>query len=94
MRFTISAQALNRGGDTSWYNGITCLPSRSKQLKISIQPSLSEASCSSVSDYVPHGAGKLFLVTTEDVWRLHGHKIADQIRAEESRNSFLRGWRG
>ncbi|MBC8167424.1 MAG: 3-dehydroquinate synthase [Bryobacteraceae bacterium] len=26
-------------------------------------------------EFLPPGAGKLFLTTTEDVWRLHGHKI-------------------
>ncbi|MBV9265774.1 MAG: 3-dehydroquinate synthase [Acidobacteriaceae bacterium] len=32
-----------------------------------------------VKEYVPEKAGKLFLVTTEDVWRLHGSVVQQQF---------------
>jgi 3-dehydroquinate synthase len=32
-----------------------------------------------IRDYVPAKAGKVFLVTTEDVWKLHGATVNDQL---------------
>lgn len=32
-----------------------------------------------VEEYVPRDTGKVFIVTTEDVWRLHGEKIRAQF---------------
>jgi 3-dehydroquinate synthase len=32
-----------------------------------------------VAEFVPERAGKLFVVTTEDVWRLHGEKLRAQF---------------
>ncbi len=32
-----------------------------------------------VQDYIPHNAGKVFLISTEDVWQLHGSAIRRAI---------------
>ncbi len=31
------------------------------------------------SEFLPPGAGTVFVVTTEDVWRLHGERLADSL---------------
>ncbi len=33
-----------------------------------------------VSEYIPAAAGKRFVITTEDVWRLHGRVLQEQFR--------------
>lgn len=38
-----------------------------------------------VSDFVPGGAGTLFAVTTEDVWKLHGSALASQFTPQKMR---------
>jgi 3-dehydroquinate synthase len=35
-----------------------------------------------LQDFIPQTAGKLFIVTTEDVWRLHGAVIEHQLNRE------------
>jgi len=35
-----------------------------------------------MSEFIPPRAGKLFVVTTEDVWRLHGEKVKPQFPAK------------
>jgi 3-dehydroquinate synthase len=32
-----------------------------------------------IADFIPERAGKLFVVTTDDVWRLHGEKLKKQF---------------
>jgi 3-dehydroquinate synthase len=44
-----------------------------------------------VRDFVPGNAGKLFLVTTEDVWQLHGSTVQEQFRAGELNVLFFPG---
>jgi 3-dehydroquinate synthase len=33
----------------------------------------------SVAEFIPRGSGKVFAVTTEDVWKLHGSILASQV---------------
>jgi 3-dehydroquinate synthase len=35
-----------------------------------------------VSEFIPEAAGKLFLVTTPDVWDLHGRQLQGQLKAD------------
>lgn len=42
-------------------------------------------------DFVPRQTGKVFVVTTEDVWRLHGAPFASQFREREVEVLFLPG---
>jgi 3-dehydroquinate synthase len=44
-----------------------------------------------IRDFLPQNAGKLFLVTTEDVWRLHGSKIRAQFGNGELTVLFFPG---
>ncbi len=43
------------------------------------------------SQFMPADAGKLFIVTTEDVWRLHGHTIRAQFKPERMTTLFFPG---
>ncbi len=42
-------------------------------------------------EFIPPNAGKLFTVTTEDVWRLHGHTIQAQFKPEKMKTLFFQG---
>jgi len=44
-----------------------------------------------VSEFVPLKAGKLFIVTTEDVWALHGSAIRPQLDANRVTTLFFPG---
>lgn len=44
-----------------------------------------------VSHYIPPRAGKLFTVTTEDVWKLHGDVLAGQFPPEKLNVLFFPG---
>jgi 3-dehydroquinate synthase len=44
-----------------------------------------------VSQFVPRTAGKLFVVTTEDVWRLHGTPLKEQFGTEKMDVLFFPG---
>jgi 3-dehydroquinate synthase len=44
-----------------------------------------------VRDFLPKNAGKPFLVTTEDVWQLHGSKVRAQFGNEELTVLFFPG---
>ena len=44
-----------------------------------------------VRDFLPEDADKLFLVTTEDVWQLHGSKVRAQFGASELTVLFFPG---
>lgn len=44
-----------------------------------------------VSQYVPAKTGKCFIVTTEDVWRLHGGAFASQFAGREHHVLFFAG---
>jgi 3-dehydroquinate synthase len=44
-----------------------------------------------VHEYVPARTGKIFVVTTEDVWRLHGATLAGQLSAHEHAILFFEG---
>ena len=35
-----------------------------------------------VSEFIPGSVGKAFIVTTEDVWRLHGQQVEDALKHE------------
>jgi 3-dehydroquinate synthase len=43
------------------------------------------------SRYVPEAAGKVFVITTEDVWRLHGHVLQPQFPEAKLRVLFFPG---
>ena len=34
------------------------------------------------ADFIPQRAGKLFIISTEDVWRLHGQVLEQQLKSE------------
>jgi 3-dehydroquinate synthase len=45
----------------------------------------------SIKEFIPKKAGKVFLVTTEDVWKLHGHKVEPQFLPDELNVLFFPG---
>ncbi len=44
-----------------------------------------------VADHVPPSAGRLFVVTTEDVWRLHGAALAAGLKGRDFTPLFFTG---
>lgn len=65
---------------TTWYNGY--MPS------FSVHTAACEYSCvvergalRRVAESLPKKAGRIFVVTTEDVWRLHGKALSDSLAA-------------
>ncbi len=44
-----------------------------------------------VREFIPKKIGKVFVVTTEDVWRLHGESVASQFREQEFSVLFFPG---
>jgi len=44
-----------------------------------------------VRDYIPARTGKIFVVTTEDVWRLHGAVLETQLSGHEHATLFFAG---
>jgi 3-dehydroquinate synthase len=44
-----------------------------------------------IKDYIPKKAGKVFLVTTEDVWKVHGDKVEAQLLPNELNVLFFPG---
>lgn len=44
-----------------------------------------------VSRFIPEGAGRLFVVTTEDVWKLHGQRLEEQFPAGKLNVLFFPG---
>jgi 3-dehydroquinate synthase len=44
-----------------------------------------------VEEYIPAHSGKLFIVTTEDVWRLHGATLEAQLRGHDHATLFFAG---
>jgi len=44
-----------------------------------------------VSEFIPEAAGKLFVVTTHDVWMLHGKRIEAQLRQDHEVLFFAGG---
>jgi 3-dehydroquinate synthase len=44
-----------------------------------------------IADFIPADAGKLFLVSTEDVWRLYGKQVEAQIRRDHDVLFFAGG---
>ncbi len=43
------------------------------------------------AEFIPPGTGKLFVVTTEDVWRLHGAKLRAQFAGNAPHTLFFPG---
>ena len=44
-----------------------------------------------VREYIPKGTGKIFVVTTEDVWRLHGATLEEQLAGHAHATLFFAG---
>lgn len=44
-----------------------------------------------VSEYIPRSAGKLFVVTTNDVWQLYGSRLQEQLKQHDSTVLFFTG---
>ncbi len=44
-----------------------------------------------VREFIPERSGKLFVVTTEEVWQLHGQKLEQQFTGKDLSVLFLRG---
>src|SRR5277367_1938988 len=44
-----------------------------------------------LSEYIPARAGKVFFITTEDVWKLHGHLLAGAAEDHPSEILFFPG---
>jgi 3-dehydroquinate synthase len=44
-----------------------------------------------IAEFIPPHAGKLFVVTTEDVWRLHGEKLQGQFASQPFEVLFFPG---
>ena len=65
---------------TTWYND--CMPSYFVETPACRYPVLVErGGLANVRQYIPKGAGKVFLISTEDVWQLHGETLARAIGA-------------
>jgi 3-dehydroquinate synthase len=44
-----------------------------------------------VREYIPKGTGKIFVVSTEDVWRLHGATLEEQLAGHAHATLFFAG---
>ena len=44
-----------------------------------------------IAEFIPARAGRLFVVTTEDVWRLHGEKLKGQFGGKSPEVLFFPG---
>jgi len=44
-----------------------------------------------IAEFIPPRAGKLFIVTTDDVWRLHGEKMRSQLAGKSLEVLFFPG---
>ncbi len=44
-----------------------------------------------VLEFIPAGSGKLFVVTTHEVWQLHGHKLEPQFSGKDWKVLFFPG---
>lgn len=44
-----------------------------------------------IRDYLPARRGKLFLITTEDVWKLHGKLVREQFQPDEFHVLYFEG---
>lgn len=47
-----------------------------------------------VHEFIPASAGKLFLVTTQDVWKLYGNQVSQSLRQRDHHVLFFPGGEG
>lgn len=86
----ISFQCLGERQITTWYNG--CMPTFAVRTAQCTYPAIVErGSLGTLTEHLPPGSGKLFVVTTGDVWNLHGSRIAGGLREREHHVLFLPG---
>ena len=65
-----------------WYND--CMPSYFVETPHCRYPILVErGGLANVREYIPERAGKVFLISTEDVWKLHGERLATSLGQPE-----------
>src|SRR5580704_10703098 len=68
----LSGTASGKAAIITWYND--CMPSFAVETPQRRYPILVERGClARLDEHIPARAGKVFFVTTEDVWKLHGH---------------------
>ena len=73
-----------------WYNFF--MPSFVVETKQRSYPVVVEGtSISKLAEYIPETAGKIFVVTTEDVWQLHGEKIGAALKDRQYQILFFPG---
>src|SRR5579872_2849616 len=76
-----SPQRGNRAGcrQTTWYND--CMPSYVVETPQRCYPILVDRGAfSKLRDHIPPRAGKVFFVSTQDVWHLHGETLLSSVR--------------
>ena len=68
--------------EPTWYND--CMPSYFVETPRCRYPVLvKRGGLANVREYIPQRAGKVFLISTEDVWKLHGEALGPQLGASE-----------
>jgi 3-dehydroquinate synthase len=68
------------------------MPTYAVQTPQRCYPILVERGClARLSEYIPARAGKLFYVSTEDVWQIHGHLLSGSAGGHPSEILFFRG---
>ena len=77
---------------TTWYND--CMPSFRVETPQRRYPIMVErGGLSKLRDYIPARAGKIFFVSTEDVWQLHGATLTAARWGSRARSDLLSGRR-
>ena len=76
---------------TTWYNGeeMPIFPVKTPQH--AYQNVVERGVVRRIAEFVPPRAGKLFIVTTDDVWRLHGEKVKAQFTGKQPDVLFFPG---
>ncbi len=79
----VTTAAAFSAATTTWYNGSTMPAFEVRTPHHTYANVVERGILRRVSEYIPGGAGKLFLITTEEVWRLHGAVLQAQFEADK-----------
>ena len=75
---------------SSWYN--FCMPSFVVQTPQRAYPAVVErGAIASLAGHIPASAGLTFVITTEDVWQAHGHRVTQALDARPHKVLFFPG---
>src|SRR5450755_4987510 len=83
---------------TRWTGGVTLMVQRDHMPTFEVQTAqrtyasvVERGIVRRIKDYIPRKAGKVFLVTTEDVWKIHADKVEGQLLPNELNVLFFPG---